>query len=184
MHNDAIIMTSVERLDSSFTSGTSAPVLVVSLHTVIYSKTYSENHMQTIHTVAAVITNENGDVLLVRKRATTTFIQPGGKIEANEEPLLALVRELDEELRVQLEVSSAFRLGEFQDVAVNEPGRMVRAQAYLCVVHGTPTPQAEIEELIWVNPRGPYHVPVAPLSANHILRAFAAYTDNAIVGSD
>lgn len=128
--------------------------------------------MQLIHTVAAVIANDRGEVLLVRKRASSIFIQPGGKVESDEEPLAALTRELHEELGVRLDAVTAIRLGEFEDVAVNEPGRRVRAQAYRCSVHGTPTPQAEIEELAWVNPVGPYRVPVAPLSATHILPAF------------
>jgi len=130
--------------------------------------------MQPIRTVAAVITNSHGEVLLVRKRTSSIFIQPGGKAEPNESPLSTLARELNEELGVELEITSAVHLGEFEDVAVNEPGRMVRANAFHCSVIGTPTPQAEIAELAWVNPGGPYLVPVAPLSAKHILPSFIA----------
>lgn len=130
--------------------------------------------MQPIYTVAAVIANDSGEVLLVRKRSSSIFIQPGGKIEPGEEPLPALVRELDEELGVRLDVSSTTRLGEFEAAAVNEPGRTVRAQAYTCSIQGSPAAQAEIEELVWIRPSGPYHVPVAPLSATHILPAYAA----------
>jgi 8-oxo-dGTP diphosphatase len=130
--------------------------------------------MKPIRTVAAVIANDNGEVLLVRKRFSSIFIQPGGKTEPNEEPLLALARELDEELGVQLDLSSTTRLGEFEAAAVNEPGRIVQAQAYSCSIHGSPKPQAEIEELAWVKPAGPYQIPVAPLSAIHILPAYVA----------
>lgn len=127
-----------------------------------------------IRTVAAVIANDKGEVLLVRKRSSTVFIQPGGKTEPNEEPLATLARELDEELGVRLVPSSALHLGEFEAMAVNEPGRRVRAQAYACAIEGAPTAQAEIEELVWVMPGGPHPVPVAPLSAIHILPAYAA----------
>lgn len=137
-----------------------------------------------IHTVAAVIANENGEVLLVRKRSSSIFIQPGGKTEPGEEPLPALARELDEELGVRLDVSSAVRLGEFEAAAVNEPGRRVRAQAYSCSIQGSPTAQAEIEELVWVRPCGPYRVPVAPLSAMHILPAYAASVGPTAAGGD
>lgn len=130
--------------------------------------------MEPIRTVAAVIANDDGEVLLVRKRSSSIFIQPGGKTESDEEPLLALARELDEELGVRLDVSSVIRLGEFEAAAVNEPGRMVRAQAYSCSIQGSPKAQAEIEELVWIKPAGPYHVPVAPLSAIHILPAYVA----------
>lgn len=130
--------------------------------------------MQPIRTVAAVIANSRGEVLLVRKRGSRIFIQPGGKAEPNEDPLGTLARELDGELGVRLDIASAVHLGEFEDRAVHEPGRRVRAHAFRCSVSGTPTPQAEIAELAWVNPAGPYSVPVAPLSARHILPAFVA----------
>lgn len=139
--------------------------------------------MNLIRTAAAVLANGRGEVLLVRKRASSTFIQPGGKIEAGEDPLAALARELDEELGVRLHASSAVLLGEFEDIAVNEPGRRVRAQAYWCSVHGSPGVRAEIEELAWVDPSGPYPVRVAPLSAAHILPAFVAFRDAAAAGA-
>ena len=139
--------------------------------------------MQPIRTVAAVIANSQGEVLLVRKRSSSIFIQPGGKTEPNEEPLSTLARELSEELGVTLDVASAVHLGEFEDVAVNEPGRKVRAHAFRCSVSGTPTPQAEIEELAWVSPAGPYSVSVAPLSSAHILPSFIAACTSASSGA-
>ncbi len=138
--------------------------------------------MQPIRTVAAVITNERGEVLLVRKRDSATFIQPGGKAELDEQPLQTLARELHEELGVRLDTARAIRLGEFEDIAVNEPGRRVRAQVFFCAVDGTPIPRAEIEELVWINPAGPHDVPVAPLSAAHILPAYMAHTAKVAAG--
>jgi 8-oxo-dGTP diphosphatase len=130
--------------------------------------------MEPIRTVAAVITNSRGEVLLVRKRSSSIFIQPGGKAEPNEQLLSTLARELNEELGVELDIASAVYLGEFEDVAVNEPGRRVRANAFACSISGIPAPQAEIEELAWVKAGGPYDISVAPLSASHILPAFVA----------
>jgi 8-oxo-dGTP pyrophosphatase MutT (NUDIX family) len=126
-----------------------------------------------IRTVAAVIADADGRVLLVRKRGSQTFIQPGGKREAGEDALTTLARELAEELGVQLQDNSV-PLGEFEDVAVNEPGRRVRAEAFWVTIAGTPVPRAEIEELIWISPIAPHAVPVAPLSAAHILPRFLA----------
>lgn len=131
--------------------------------------------MQAIHTVAGIICNEQGAVLLVRKRGSSIFIQPGGKTEPDEDPISALTRELEEELGVNLVLPSVVYLGEFEDVAVNEPGRRVKAKAFYCRVHGTPVAQAEIEEACWLMPNAPYPVPVAPLSARHILPALIAF---------
>ncbi len=125
-----------------------------------------------IRTVAAVIADAQGRVLLVRKRGSRVFIQPGGKREAGETALATLARELLEELGVTLRAGSARRLGEFEADAVNEPGRRVRGEAFVVEIDGTPIAQAEIEELRWIAPRAPWDVEVAPLSANYILPAF------------
>ena len=125
-------------------------------------------------TVAAVIVDRRGRVLLVRKRGSATFIQPGGKREPGETALQTLARELREELGVRLQPAGAELLGTFEDRAVNEPGRRVRAEVYRVQVDGEPMPGAEIEELRWLDPRPPHPVPVAPLSAGHILPAHCA----------
>jgi exodeoxyribonuclease V alpha subunit len=130
-----------------------------------------------IRTVAAVIADDNGRVLLVRKQGSITFIQPGGKREAGEDALTTLARELREELGVTLIEGSAVRLGEFESDAVNEPGRRVRGEAFAVRIEGTPTAQAEIAELAWIDPEAPFPVPVAPLSAEHILPAWRARRD-------
>lgn len=125
-------------------------------------------------TVAALITDANGRVLLVRKRGSTTFIQPGGKREPGEADLQTLSRELREELCVDLQATGARWLGCFEDEAVNEPGRRVRASVYQVCIVGQPRASAEIEELHWLPPEPPHAVPVAPLSARHILPAHRA----------
>ena len=51
-----------------------------------------------IRIAAAVVTDMAGRSLLVRKRGSTIFMQPGGKIESGESALDALTRELREEI--------------------------------------------------------------------------------------
>jgi NUDIX domain len=50
-----------------------------------------------IRIAAAVIRDRRGRLLLVRKRGTSAFMQPGGKIDATEPALAALAREVLEE---------------------------------------------------------------------------------------
>ena len=60
-----------------------------------------------ISVVAALIRDEDGRVLLVRKRGTAAFMQPGGKRDPGESDIQALARELGEELGCRVAETSA-----------------------------------------------------------------------------
>jgi 8-oxo-dGTP diphosphatase len=126
-------------------------------------------HGPLIEIVAAVIRDPAGRVLLVRKRGTRSFMQPGGKREPGEADLAVLSRELQEELACRIVPGTAVRVGEFEAVAANEPGQRVRAQVYEVAVAGAVAPQAEIEEIAWVDPERPEDIVLAPLTRDEIL---------------
>ena len=122
----------------------------------------------TIEIVAALIRDEAGRVLLVRKRGTTAFMQPGGKRDSGEDDVAALAREIDEELGCRLIPDSIQRLGEFDAVSANEPGFRVRASLYEIDVAGDIAPKAEIDAMVWIDPAAPPDIPLAPLTRDYI----------------
>ena len=122
-----------------------------------------------IRIAAAVLIGPDGRTLLVRKRGTQAFMQPGGKIDAHEQPIEALARELEEELALKIDPVRATYLGHFCAPAVNEPGFEVQAELFLLHIDADVAPAAEIEEVQWIDPRGDGGLTLAPLTGEVIL---------------
>lgn len=126
--------------------------------------------MPDIHVSAAVIHDEAGRVLVVRKRGTTAFMQPGGKPEPGETPVQTLARELDEELGLKVAEDRLHPLGRFVSAAANEPGHRVVAEAFaLTIAADAVAVQAELAELRWITPGEIGSLELAPLSLEHLL---------------
>ena len=127
-----------------------------------------------IRIAAALLIGPDGRTLLVRKRGTTAFMQPGGKIEAHELPVHALARELEEELDLQIDPAQAIFLGQFSAPAANEPGCVVQADIFQLTINADVSPAAEIEEVIWIDPATEGDVVLAPLTRDVILPFYRA----------
>ena len=122
-----------------------------------------------IRIAAALLVGPDGRTLLVRKRGTQAFMQPGGKIEAHEQPVQVLARELDEELGLKIDPAQARHLGQFSAPAANEPGFIVQAEVFLLETDATVSPAAEIEEVRWIDPISSGDLLLAPLTGEVIL---------------
>ena len=122
-----------------------------------------------IRIVAALIRDDAGRVLLVRKRGTSAFMQPGGKRDGGADDVAALSREIAEELGCGVLAGSIRSLGEFDAVAANEPGFRVQASLYGVDVTGEIAPSREIDETIWIDPAAPPDIVLAPLTRDHVL---------------
>ncbi|MBF7142319.1 MULTISPECIES: NUDIX hydrolase [Pseudomonas] len=126
----------------------------------------------TLHIAAALLLNNEGHTLLVRKRGTAFFMQPGGKIEAHEQPVQALARELEEELGVRIQPSQATYLGASSAPAANEPGFQVHCTLFDVVIDTQVVPAAEIEEAVWVSAQQAQALCLAPLTRDWVLPQF------------
>ncbi|WP_085684541.1 MULTISPECIES: NUDIX domain-containing protein [unclassified Pseudomonas] len=134
----------------------------------------STTNNSTIRIAAALLLNPEGQTLLVRKRGTTAFMQPGGKIEPHELPVHALARELEEELGLVIDPAQASFLGPFSAPAANEPGFVVQAEIFQLTIDTEVSPAAEIEEVIWIDPATDGDVVLAPLTRDLILPFYRA----------
>ncbi|WP_421725369.1 NUDIX hydrolase [Bauldia sp.] len=118
---------------------------------------------------AAMLIDRRGRMLLVRKHGTAAFMQPGGKVEPDETPADALVREVAEEVGIVLDPSTLSQHGVQRAPAANEPGATVVAHLFGTRVNVAATPKREIAEVAWVDPDAPGDLPLAPLTRDRVL---------------
>jgi 8-oxo-dGTP diphosphatase len=124
---------------------------------------------QVITIAAAIILDGNKRMLVVRKRGSSVFQQPGGKIDPGETPEMAVRREVAEEIAITLAPSAIAPLGVFSAPAANEPGMQVVAHIFSAATMESPTAAAEIAEIAWVDLDKPDSFPLAPLSRHQIV---------------
>lgn len=95
---------------------------------------------------------ENKKILSTRSKGKDTYYFPGGKREAGETDEKALIREIKEELTVDLIPESLRFFGKFEAQAHgHQAGTKVVMTCYMADYEGVLTPNAEIEEIAWLN---------------------------------
>ncbi|WP_411350162.1 NUDIX hydrolase [Paenibacillus sp. WLX2291] len=106
---------------------------------------------QTIDKIAWIYLNEQ-KILCVRSKDKELFYIPGGKRESGEQDQQTLIREVEEELNVQLSQETIEHAGTFEAAADGKAeGITVRLTCYTADYQGELSPQSEIEELAWLS---------------------------------
>ncbi|MFT3765817.1 MAG: NUDIX domain-containing protein [Minicystis sp.] len=91
-------------------------------------------------------------LLGARSRGKSTYYLPGGKREPGESDEAALIREINEELSIDLVPGSLRYVETFKAQADGKPeGTLAKLTCYHADFRGEPTPSAEIEELRWLS---------------------------------
>ena len=106
--------------------------------------------VRIIPVVCAII--EQDDLVLCALRSEHMVLPgkwefPGGKLEVNELPEDALIREIKEELNIEIKIIEALPIAEHAYV----PEKIIQLIPYRCAIVGNETPSAsEHAELRWV----------------------------------
>ena len=111
--------------------------------------------IKRIQVAAVVLRDAEGKVLTVRKRGTSRFMLPGGKPEPGEQPRQTALREVQEEIGLEILPDALVALGRFTAPAANEPDHQVISDAFIAedldqsLLLEELRPAAEIEEIRW-----------------------------------
>lgn len=109
----------------------------------------------------------------MRKKNTSAWMLPGGKLDDHETASEALVRELAEELQIEVDIAALRFMGTFNAKAANEANTAVNAQAFRVRLADGQSPMhaAEIAEIKWISLTDPLPQDIAPLLKNSIIPA-------------
>lgn len=129
----------------------------------------SDATLQTLRIAAAIVVNAKGELLLVRKRGTRYFMQPGGKIEPGEPAREALAREIEEELGARVMPSRLAYVTRVEIEAANEANTLIDAELFRLTLDERVEAAAEIAEAVWVAPGQALTLELAPLTREHVL---------------
>jgi 8-oxo-dGTP pyrophosphatase MutT (NUDIX family) len=127
--------------------------------------------MNRIRISSAVLLNDTNDLLVVRKKNSSFYMLPGGKIDDGESLIQTLIRELHEELDLRFSEDSFTFLGTHETNAVNESNTIVEGNIFLLdkpLGLNNISHHAEIEEVIWISKKDYNDYQLA-----HLLKEFA-----------
>lgn len=85
------------------------------------------------------------------------------------------MREISEEIGVDFEAEDLEAYGEWVGPAANEDDTSIQAYLFAASFNGSPEPLAELEELLWIDPRDALlRDDIAPLLREHVLPTLLA----------
>jgi len=102
----------------------------------------------------AYIELKSGKILVAKSKGKNKFFIPGGKREENETDEATLIREIREELNVEIIPNSHEYVGTFSAQAYGHvEGVQVKMTCYKARYQGDVSASSEIEEIRWINYR-------------------------------
>jgi 8-oxo-dGTP diphosphatase len=90
--------------------------------------------------------------LITRAYGKDFFVAPGGKLDPGETAEQALVREMTEELQIEINPDTLEELGTFYAQAAGHEDKKLEMKVF--IIHdftGELTPSSEVEEMKWIN---------------------------------
>lgn len=119
---------------------------------------------------ASGIIVQDRQVLATRSKGKSIYIQPGGKLESGETEMEAVIRELHEEMGIEVAENDLEKIDNFYAEAAGQAGKRVKLAAYLVKRYeGRPSPQNEVEEIRGFNSEVPEDTELASILEHDII---------------
>ena len=107
--------------------------------------------MKQIFKAGGILLKDN-KLLVTWSQGKDIFFAPGGKIEEGETPEQALIRELYEELHIEIDIESLEKFGIWSANAAGELETEITMYTYIVTNWiGEINPENEIEEIQWID---------------------------------
>lgn len=113
---------------------------------------------------------ENRKLLITRTKGKDIFFAPGGKLESGETAIQAVIRELKEELHIDVKEDDLKPFGAYTAEAAGQPGKYVHMTVFLVTAYrGGLTPSKEIEEMYWTNATNVHNVAIGSIFEHEVM---------------
>lgn len=125
--------------------------------------------METIKKACGILIKDR-KLLVTRTKGKHTFVGPGGKFESAETAQQALIRELREELKIELTEADFSQFGVFKAIAAYDSSKQVEMTVFLVKSWtGEIVPDNEIEEIKWITSSDLASAPVGSIFEHEVI---------------
>ena len=125
--------------------------------------------MPDIHKAGGVLIQDR-KFLFTRSQGKHIFYAPGGKLEANETPPQALIRELQEELQITVKENDLTPLGTFNAISAGTSDQKIQMDVFIVEAwEGEITPASEIAEIKWIDSHIPEGIELGSIFEHDVL---------------
>lgn len=108
--------------------------------------------------------------LVGRSKGKTHFVAPGGKLELGEISEQALIRELKEELTIEIVLQDLEKFGTFYALAAEQEDKYLQMDVFLVSQwSGDIQPSGEIEEIMWIDSSVPDETQLGSIFRHEVL---------------
>lgn len=127
------------------------------------------NKIVNIHKAAGVLIQDRR-FLVSRSKGKGFFISPGGKLEQGEASEDALIRELREELGIEVVLQNLEKFGTFYAPAAEQAEKYLQIDVFLVRNWtGTIQPISEVEEILWIDSHVPSGIKLGSIFEHDVL---------------